>query len=50
MRVTVSCGEDVGDEGVAELEEPVDRPGTTIGTQFAVLHFLRLPFLMSCGF
>ena len=26
------CGKDVGDLGVAEIEEPVDRPGTTIGT------------------
>ena len=50
MRVTVSCGEDVGDEGVAELEEPVDGSGTTIGTKFAVLHYFRLQFLMSCGF
>ena len=45
--VTASCGEDVGDEVVAE---PVDGPGTTIGTKFAVLHYFRLPFLMSCGF
>ena len=48
--ITASCGEDVGDVGVTELAELVDRPGTTIGTQFAVLHFIRLPFLMSCGF
>ena len=48
--VTASCGKDVGDAGAAELEEPVDRPGTTSGTYFAVLHFIRLPFLMSCGF
>ena len=34
-----SCGNDVGDVAVAELEEPVDEPGTTIGTQFAVLDF-----------
>ena len=38
----------VGDVGVAELEEPVDKPGTTVGAKFSVLH--RLPFLMSCGF
>ena len=30
--VTVSCDEDVGDEGEGELEELVDRPGTTKGT------------------
>ena len=29
-----SCGNDVGDVLVVELEEPVDNPGTTIGTQF----------------
>ena len=29
---TPSCDNDVGDAGVAELEEPVDKPGTTIGT------------------
>ena len=27
-----SCGTDVGDVGVAELEELVDKAGTTIGT------------------
>ena len=31
--ITASCGQDVGDVGVvAELEERVDGPGTTIGT------------------
>ena len=30
--ITASCGTDVGDVGVAELEKPVDKPGTTIGT------------------
>ena len=29
---TASCNTVVGDVGVAELEEPVDEPGTTIGT------------------
>ena len=48
--IKASCGKAVGDVGVAELEEPVDRPGTTIGTWFAVLHCFRLPFWMSCGF
>ena len=30
--ITASCGKDVGDVGVAEIEEPVYRQGTTIGT------------------
>ena len=30
--ITASCGTDVGDVCVAELEEPVDKPGTTVGT------------------
>ena len=29
---SVSCNTDVGDVSVAELEGPVDKPGTTIGT------------------
>ena len=33
-----------------ELEELVDRPGTTKGTEFAVLQSIFLPFLMRCGF
>ena len=48
---TASCNtDDVGDVGVAELEELVNEPGTTIGTWFSGLHFNRLPYLMSCGF
>ena len=47
---TASCDTDVGDVGITELEEPVDKPGTTIGTLFSVLHLIRLPSLMSCGF
>ena len=31
----VSCGNDAGDVLALELEEPVDNPGTTIGTQFS---------------
>ena len=30
--ITASCDDDVGDVGEDELEELVDRPGTTIGT------------------
>ena len=36
-------------QGVAELEELVDKPGTTPGTWFYLLHFIRLPSLMRCG-
>ena len=39
VRITASCNTDVGDVSVAELEELVDKPGTTISTQFSVLHF-----------
>ena len=35
---------------VDELEEVVDKPGTTIGKKFSVLHCVRKPFLMRCGF
>ena len=31
-------------------EELADEPGTTIGTKFSVLHCIRIPFLMRCGF
>ena len=37
------------EEGKLE-EELVDKPGTTIGTKFSVLHCIRIPFLMRCGF
>ena len=47
---TESCGSDAGEVGVAELEDLVDKPGTKIGTQFSVLHCIRLPSSMSCGF
>ena len=40
--ITESCGNDAGDVRVVELEEPVDKPGTTIGTLFSVLHCIRL--------
>ena len=33
-----SCGNDVEDKLALELEEPVDNPGTKIGTKFSVLH------------
>ena len=41
-------------EGVFEvdedLEDELDKPGTTIGTKFPVLQVIRIPFLMRCGF
>ena len=41
---------DIGVE-VGKLEEELaDKPGTTIGTKFSVSHFIRIPFLMRCGF
>ena len=46
---TSSCNTDVGDVGV-ELDERVNKTGTMIGTWLSVLHFIRLPPLMSCGF
>ena len=42
VRVTASCDEDVGDVGEDELEEHVDRRGTTNDTWFAVLHSIFL--------
>ena len=48
--IAASYGSEAGDVGVAELEEPVDKPRTTTGTHVSVLHFIRLPSLMSCGF
>ena len=50
VETTESCGNDAGDVCAAELEEPVAKPGTTIGTRFSVLHCIRLPSLMRCGF
>ena len=33
-----------------ELEELVEKPGTTIGTKFSVLQIIRIPSLMRCCF
>ena len=42
---SVSCLEGVMDVERRELdEELVDKPGTTIGTKFSVLHCVRIPF------
>ena len=34
---------------MVELEEPVDEPGTTIGTKIHVLHCIRQPFSKFMG-
>ena len=49
---SISCREGVMDvEEWDPEEELVDKPGTTIGTKFSVLHCIRIPFfLMRCGF
>ena len=48
---SISCLEGVIDVEECELEEELDdKPGTTIGTKFSVLHCIRIPFLMRCGF
>ena len=46
--IKVSCDEDVGE--VDEVEELVDKPGTTNATQFDMSQSILLPFLMRCGF
>ena len=50
MGVTVSSDEDVREVCEDEVEELVDRPGTTKGTWFAVLQSIFLPLSMRCGF
>ena len=48
---SMSCFEGVIDVEEGKLEEELaDKPGTTIGTKFSVLHCIRIPFLMRCGF
>ena len=43
--------EDVMGVEVDELEEElVDKPGTTMGTKFSVLHCIGVQFQMRCGF
>ena len=47
MEQCLSCLEGDIDVEEGELEEELaDEPGTTIGTKFSVLHFIRIPFLM----
>ena len=45
-----SCDTDVEDVLVVELEDPVDKPGTTRSTEFSVLRCIFLPFQIRCGF
>ena len=46
-----TCLEGVIDVEEWELDEELhDKPGTTIGTKFSVLHCIRIPFLMRRGF
>ena len=40
----ISWPEGVVDVEVDDLEEVVDKPGTTIGTKFSVLHCIRIHF------
>ena len=48
---SISCFEGVIDVEEGKLEEELaDKPGNTIGTKFSVLHSIRIPFLLRCGF
>ena len=42
--------ESVLEVDVSDLDDEFDKPGTTIWMKFSVLHCLRIPFLMRCGF
>ena len=49
--LSLATVEDVMDVEEGKLEEElVDKPGTTIGAKFSVLHCIRIPFIMRCGF
>ena len=49
--LSISCFEGVMDVDESNLEkELAEKLGTTIGTKFSVLHSIRIPFLMRCGF
>ena len=48
--VTESFDEDVEEGCADDVEELVDKPGTTDGAEFDVLQSILLPFLMRCGF
>ena len=47
----LSCLESVLEVDESDPEDEfADKPGTTIGTKFSVLHCKRIPFWMRCGF
>ena len=47
----LSCLESVLEVDESDPEDEfADKPGTTIRTKFSVLHCIRIPFLMRCGF
>ena len=48
--IRLSCDEDVEVLGEDDVEELVDRPGTTNGTKFDILQLMFLPFWVRCGF
>ena len=50
VQITVSCDEDVEEAGEDEVEELVDRPGTTNGTWVQILQVIFLTFCVRCGF
>ena len=49
--IKIFCIESVIDVEEGKLEEElVDKPGTTIGTKFSVLHCIRIPFFNEMWF
>ena len=48
---SISCLEGVVDVEQRKLQEELaDKPGTTIGTKFSVLHCIRIPFFSEMWF
>ena len=45
-----SCDEDDEEVGVGVVEELVEKPRTTNGTQFYILHSILWPYWVRCGF
>ena len=51
LECSISCLKGVMGVEAEKLEEELaDKPGTTIGMKFSVLHCIRIQFLMRCGF
>ena len=46
----LSCLEGVLEVDESDPEDELDKPGTTIGTKFSVLHSIRIPSFMRCVF